>query len=67
LDDSLPLRLDAESEHTWYFDAREITTHGKAMAHVFGGAQFTVQTHVLIGGKTKPVKSKNKASLDPTV
>jgi hypothetical protein len=57
----LPFRIDGESEQTWYLDAANVRAAAEAFEAVMknGKPQF-VRGRVRLGGKKKPVISKNR-------
>ena len=60
----LPCRVDAESEQTWYFDGTQISVYGQAMGQVLTSDKpLGIRGQVTIGGKKKPVVSKNRFAL----
>jgi hypothetical protein len=67
-DPALPFRLEAESERTWYFERGRIVTYAQAMGQVFSTCSpLTIRGSVSLGGREKPVLSKNQIDLRPTV
>jgi hypothetical protein len=63
-DPPLPFRLDAESEQTWYFDRGQIETYAKGLGQIFtSGNPLSIRGGATIGGKTAPVRSKNRITV----
>jgi hypothetical protein len=62
-DPSLPFRLDAESEKTWYFSRAQVAAYAQAMHQVLGSGPLSVRGSVAVGGKKKAIVSKNRVTL----
>ena len=57
----LPFRMDGESEKTWLFDVTQANAVARASQHATDNrGSITIRGQVKIGGRTKPVVSKNK-------
>jgi hypothetical protein len=57
----LPFRMDGESEKTWFFDANQAEALAKALKQTTKlGPSISLRGQVKIGGKRKPVVSKNE-------
>jgi hypothetical protein len=63
-DPPLPFRLDGESEQTWLFDAALAKGYAATLAKTLADGRWdSVRARVSIGGRNKPVESKNEATL----
>jgi hypothetical protein len=60
LDPTLPFRLDGESEQTWLVDAPIFIAAARAAEQTKQGA---IRARVWIGGREKPIESKNSINL----
>jgi hypothetical protein len=68
VDPELPFRLEPESEQTWVFPRGDIVSYGQAMGHEFSAASpMTLCGSAKLGGRDKPLVSKNHIDLRPTV
>jgi hypothetical protein len=61
-DPPLPFRLEGESEQTWHFDARLAEAYRETLVKTLPeGTWHLVRGRVWVGGREKPIVSKNQA------
>jgi hypothetical protein len=64
-DPPLPFRLEAESEETWHIDADDVRAYAATLTKVLGDGEewHVVRGRVRVGGRDKPIVSKNEARI----